>query len=105
MDTALFLIICLGLILWFWQDSLRAREKAKDACLRACRSYGVQLLDDTVALDKLWLRRNDIGRLCLERRYTFEFTGNGAQRSGGLIVMLGARVDILALDGGDLFIP
>ena len=99
------MIIFLGLIFLFWQDSLRAREKAKDACLRACRSYGVQLLDDTVALEKIWMRRNESGRVCLERRYVFEFTDGGMQRNGGLIVMLGARVDILALDGGDLFIP
>lgn len=103
--ASLVALLGLGLLLWFWQDSLRARERAKDACLRACRSYGVQLLDDTVALDGLWPRRGGSGRLQLERRYTFEFSSNGASRSGGVVVLCGQRVEVLALDGADLFIP
>lgn len=95
---------CLGLAGWFWQDSLRAREGAHSACRNACRRAGVQLLDDTVALDRLWLRRA-AGRLCLERRYTFEFTITGADRNSGLVVVLGGRVEVLALDGHDLLIP
>lgn len=84
---------------------MRAKEKARDACLRACRRYGVQLLDDTVALDKLWLRRHPNGRLALERRYTFEFTDTGMTRTAGVVVLFGGSVEILALGGGDLFIP
>jgi hypothetical protein len=103
--SILLLLIGLGLFLWFWQDSMRAKELARDACLRACRRYGVQFLDDTVALDKIGLRRNDSGRLCLERRYTFEFTDTGVTRTGGVVIMLGSSIEVLALDGGDLFIP
>jgi hypothetical protein len=103
--SILLLLIGLGIFLWFWQDSLRAKELAREACLRACRRYGVQLLDDTVALDKLWLRRNNNGRLILERRYTFEFTNTGISRTGGVVVMVGNAVEILAMDGADLFIP
>lgn len=100
----LLMLLLLGLGLWFWQDSLRVRERAHQACLRFCRSHGVQLLDDTVALDRLWLQRNGIGRLQFERRYTFEFTDDGVSRNGGLVVMLGDRVQVLALDGGNLLI-
>lgn len=103
--TILLILIALGVILWLWQDSLRAKELARDACLRACRRYGVQLLDDTVALDKFWLRRNKKGFLCFERRYTFEFTDTGVTRTGGVIVLFGNSIEVLALDGGDLFIP
>lgn len=103
--SILLLLLGLGIFLWFWQDSLRSKELARDACIRACRRYGVQLLDDTVALDKLWLRRNGSGRLCLERRYTFEFTDTGISRTGGVVVMVGNAVEILAMDGTDLFIP
>lgn len=99
-------LIGLGLIAWFWQDSLRAKERARDACVRACRRAGVQLLDDTVALDRLWLRRDRRrGTVCLERRYAFEFTDNGAVRYHGLIVLLGGKVEVLAMDGEDLLIP
>jgi hypothetical protein len=103
--SILLLLIGLGIFLWFWQDSLRAKELAREACLRACRRCGVQLLDDTVALDKLWLRRRDSGRFCLERRYIFEFTDTGITRIGGVVVMVGNSVEVLAMDGADLFIP
>ena len=84
---------------------MRAKERAHSAALRACRRANTQLLDDTVALDGFWLRRNRAGRLRLERRYTFEFTDNGANRSGGLVVMIDGQVEVLAMDGGDLLIP
>jgi hypothetical protein len=65
----------------------------------------VQLLDDTVALEGMRLRRDGTGRVRIERRYVFEFTNTGASRLAGLVVVLGNRVEILALDGGELFIP
>lgn len=102
--TTLLLLLALGAGVWFWQDCLRVRERARQRCLRFCRHQGVQLLDDTVALDRLWLQRRADGRLQLERRYTFEFTTDGNSRHGGLVVMLGEQVQVLALDGGDLLI-
>jgi len=93
------------LLVWIWQISLRAREIAHQSCRRACQHYGVQLLDDTVALEGLRLRRDRSGRVRIERRYVFEFTSTGATRQAGLVVVLGGRVEFLALDGGELFIP
>ena len=101
----LMLLILIGLIAWFWQDSLRARERAREASKRMCRQYNVQLLDDTVALDRLRVRRLESGRLAFERRYLFEFTTNGAERLSGVVMMTGIKIEVLALDGGDLFIP
>ena len=100
----MLLLLALGAGLWFWQDCLRVREQARHSCLRFCENQGVQLLDDTVALDRMWLQRDRRGRVQLERRYTFEFTTDGRCRNGGLVVMLGQRVKVLALDGGDLLI-
>lgn len=106
MDFSLLLLLSLlGAVVWFWQDSLVARELAHSASVRACRQYGVQLLDDTVALDGLWLRRDETGQIRLERRYLFEFTESGTSRQRGVVVMLGRRTEVLAMDGGDLFIP
>ena len=102
--TTLTLLIGCGFAVWFWQDSLRAKEFARASCIRACRRNGMQLLDDTVALDKVWPRRKSSGRLALERRYTFEFTNDGRQRNRGIIVLLGTDVELLALDGDDLLI-
>lgn len=102
--TTLFGLLLLAAIIGFWYDALRVRERARAACVQACRRHEVQLLDDTVTLDKIWLRRGENGWLQLERRYTFEFTDTGARRQDGLVVMLGARVQILALAGNDLLI-
>jgi len=103
--TTLISLLLLGGVLWFWQDSLRAREHAKAAGLRACKRCGVQLLDDTVALEKLRIRRDTDGRLTWERVYVFEFTEDGVFRLCGSIMMLGRRVQLLHMEPGDLLIP
>lgn len=81
-----------------WTDSLRAREHAVAAGREACRRYGVQLLDDTVAFAKLRFGRDADGRLRLRRTYTFEFSETGDNRRQGAIVMLGAQLEDLRLE-------
>lgn len=94
-----------GLGLLFWRDSLGAREQARAASSRACQQMGVQLLDDTVALERLWLRRDRDGRLKLERLYVFEFTDTGQRRQVGSVLLVGWRVEMLHMEGGDLLVP
>ena len=101
---ALLALLLLAAIIGFWYDALRVKERAREVCLRACQQQDLQLLDDTVTVDKLWIRRGSEGWLLFERRYTFEFTDTGAQRHQGLIVMLGVQVQVLALAGGDLLV-
>ena len=93
------LIFGLGFLgIYFWIDSLRAREHAVAAGRSACERYGVQLLDDTVAVAWLRFARDEDGRLRLRRTYTFEFSDTGNNRRHGTIVMLGARVEDLHLE-------
>lgn len=99
-----FLLI-VGIVLLFWRDSLGAREQAQAASSRACRQSNVQLLDDTVALERLWLRRDRDGRLKWERLYVFEFTDSGHRRQTGIVLMVGWRVEVLQMEGGDLLAP
>jgi len=99
-----FLLVA-GLGLLFWRDSLGAREQARAASARACQQMGVQLLDDTVALERLWLRRDRDGRLKLERLYVFEFTDTGQRRQVGSVLLVGWRVEVLHMEGGDLLLP
>lgn len=103
--TTFLLLLMLGLIVWFWQDSLRARESAFKASARVCGQCGVQLLDDTVALEKLTLRRVRPGFLQVERIYRFEFTETGSARQLGRLIMLGQRLEVLHMENRDLFIP
>jgi hypothetical protein len=88
----------LACAVWLWADSLRARERAIAAGRAACARYGVQLLDETVAVAKLRLARDEDGRLRLRRIYAFEFTETGDNRRHGAIVMLGARLEDLRLE-------
>lgn len=83
---------------WLWVDSLRARERAVDAGRAACRRYGLQLLDDTVAIARLWPGRTAEGQLRLRRTYTFEFSDTGDNRRQGAIVMLGGQLEDLQLE-------
>ena len=82
----------------FWVDSLRARERAVIAGRAACERYGLQLLDDTVAIAQLRLARDDDGRLRLRRTYAFEFTDTGNNRRRGAIVMLGGILADMQLE-------
>lgn len=95
--TNLMLLLLLAAGIWFWVDTLHARERAGDLCRTACQSRGLQLLDQTVALEHLAVARDRDGRLRLQRRYRFEFTEDGATRQSGTVVMLGATMQTLEL--------
>jgi hypothetical protein len=58
----------------------------------------VSFLNDTVAWQKVRLKRNLQGRMALERSYFFEFASDGQQRYRGEVVMLGKRVQSIQLD-------
>ena len=91
-------IVVIAAGVFFWIDSLRARERALAAGRSACERYGVQLLDETVAFAKLRLARDEEGRLGLRRTYVFEFSDTGNNRRHGAIVMLGGRLQDLQLE-------
>ncbi len=84
-------------IVWFWADNLKARERALQRCHRACQQTGVQLLDATIALQRLSLARNDWGQLTLRRRYGFEFNAVDDRRQGQL-EMLGGRIEMIRME-------
>ncbi|MFZ1640587.1 MAG: DUF3301 domain-containing protein [Candidatus Contendobacter sp.] len=104
-SALIWIMLAMGIGLWFWRDSLGAREQARTASSRACQQSNVQLLDDTVALERLWWRRDRDGRLKLERLYVFEFTDTGMRRQVGSVLLVGWRVEVLHMEGGDLLVP
>ena len=93
----LFIIALLGLIAWFWLDTLRAREAGISAARQLCDKRNLQLLDDTVASESLRLARDDEGRVVLRRVYGFEFSDNGNNRRHGSVTLLGKRVVMLGV--------
>jgi hypothetical protein len=82
-------LLAIGIAALAWFDGMRARERALDAGRDACQRYELQFLDDTVALARLRLARDDEGRLRVQRTYTFEFSDTGNNRRQGAVVTLG----------------
>lgn len=83
---------------WFWNDSLRARERMLDTCARLCRELRVQFLDESVALTQLKLGRNGRGWPEFTRVYAFEFSGTGQDRWQGRATLAGRRVVSIQFD-------
>ncbi|MDP1734844.1 MAG: DUF3301 domain-containing protein [Sulfuritalea sp.] len=97
------LLDLLGLLLlaataWLWLDSLKARETAVSATKAACNGEHLLLLDDTVAIQRIRLGRDDDGVLRIRRIYGFEYSDTGNDRRTGSIVMLGSRVLVINLN-------
>jgi hypothetical protein len=76
---------------WFWSDSLSKREIALAAARRACEQAGVQLLDETVALHRLRLRKDEEFHSRFYREFSFEYSTAGDDRHPGRVYLLGER--------------
>jgi len=85
--TLLGLMLAIGL----WLASMRGRERALRAARGICHAQEVQLLDETVGLSGVRLRRHD-GWLQLQWRYAFEVSLHGHDRYAGQLWMAGGRV-------------
>jgi hypothetical protein len=90
----IFLLLAAALI-WFWLDSLKAREIGVLAASQACAEEGLQFLDETVAGRTLGLARDDEGRLRIRRVFAFEYSDTGDNRRGGSVTLLGHEVELL----------
>jgi hypothetical protein len=88
-------LLFFGAVVWLWLDSLKAREVAVQAARAACAAEALLLLDDTVAIASLRLRRDDDGHVKLQRAYAFEYSDTGNNRLTGTIALLGHRVTLL----------
>ncbi|MBI5461011.1 MAG: DUF3301 domain-containing protein [Gammaproteobacteria bacterium] len=91
------LLIGVALVVWFWQQSLRARELAIHSAEELCRRQGLQLLDGTVALNALRLRRNTRGHIALQRTYLFDYSRDGDLRQQGFVLLLGLYLESAGL--------
>jgi Protein of unknown function (DUF3301) len=88
----LFYIIPSVALVWYWLDGMPCKEMARRAGKIACNESSVLFLDDSVAINKVRLKRNEFGQMSLYRIYHFEFTGNGEQRSHGEVHIMGKHV-------------
>ncbi len=95
--TSLLLLVLLAALGWFWFDSLRALETARNIGKRVCRNTNVQLLDDTVSNIALALARDQSG-LVLRRTYRFEFSETGDTRLEGRVILLGNKIESVTME-------
>ena len=71
-----------------------ALETARDHCL----AMKVQMLDGYVALNGIWLKKNQTGNIHLRRSYLFEFSPTGNERYNGTVFMLGRQVESIYME-------
>jgi len=96
-ESGLLLLVLLGALAWFWQDTLRARELALGAARDLCGAQQLQLLDATVSLHRLQLQRSDRGGTELRRTFQFSYSDDGDSRRTGFIITAGNRVEQMGL--------
>jgi len=89
--TSLILLVILALCIWGWQANMRAKEIATNMSKRYCRDRHLQFLDGTTVFQKISLRRDEMGRIRLLRRYGFDYY-DGVQRRKGFISIFKHRV-------------
>jgi hypothetical protein len=94
----LILAALLALVVFCWWQDQGMRLLVLNACLRYCGERQVQLLDQSVALHRLWFRRDEWGRLKLWRFYEFEFASGRNARYKGRAITLGSRVLDITLE-------
>ena len=87
----LLFIILTGMGLLYWMSAMRAREVALRVARAACAREGLQLLDESVVLNRLRPARCPGGQACWRRRYAFEFSDDGGSRWPGELELLGFR--------------
>ncbi len=92
----LLLLLALGGIVGLWLKLSVARERAVQEARRQCQQHGLQLLDETVGLRSLRLRRVN-GLRMIERCYGFEVSIDGHDREPGRLWMIGNTLSSLSL--------
>jgi hypothetical protein len=92
----LLLLLVLGATVGLWLKLSGARERAVREARRQCQLHDLQLLDETVGLRAVRLRRvNGLRRV--ERCYGFEVSIEGHDRAPGRLWMIGDALTSVSL--------
>ena len=91
MQELLIISLLLAVVLYWW-DSAYANELALKTSRYLCNRANYQLLDETVLRQRIWLGRNEYGRLQIRRIFSFDYTDGEGARYQGYVVTLGRRV-------------
>ena len=104
--TGVLILVIAGFAAISWWRLLHGKEMARQAASVTCREHGLVLIDDTVMLESVQLRREDPTR-AWGLRYCFEFARNGGPRKGGVVLISPRRrpTVIIQTDNGQLIDP
>lgn len=93
----LIAISIIGLIIWLvWQHN-NISISASTAAKHRCQKEGIQLLDQTVVLQKMRIIKSKRSIITLQRTYQFEFSSVGDYRYQGTIKMQGRYIESIEL--------
>jgi hypothetical protein len=91
------LLFSVALAILYYFSAIRIRELAIMAAQKHCKQLDVQLLDQSVSLERVRLTKNIAHRLTIERKFGFEFTSTGDERYRGKLHMHGNRITDIAV--------
>lgn len=89
-------LLLLGFLYWF--KTQQVKEIALNATRARCLMMEVQMLDDYIASNGLWLKRDKTGKIRVQRTFLFEFSSTGTDRYNGRIEMLGNQVESIYME-------
>lgn len=96
MTSTLIMLIIVFVLAMLWLDGARARELAIGISKVACKRQGLQLLDDTVFLQRVGLRWT-AGGLRFRRMFRFEYSSEGTLRQNGYSLLIGTQLELIHL--------
>jgi len=95
------LLLLLVFIIYIWYETFRLREYVLIKCKQVCRESNLQLLDQTIALDAISIKKSPGGRFYLYRCYGFEFSVNGTERLRGYVDTTGRNISAIRLEDAE----
>ncbi|MGZ8158919.1 MAG: DUF3301 domain-containing protein [Methylobacter sp.] len=97
LDDLILIALLLGAYL-YWFNGQQAKEVALKAVRAHCLNLEVQMLDEYVALNGIRLKRDQAGKMRLQRTFLFEFSSTGNERYNGTCIMLGRQVESIQME-------
>ncbi len=76
-------------IAWFWIDTISKRELAIQLGKNLSQQFDLQFLDETVACEKITLKRNEKGQVAILRCYEFMVSSSTNDRIKCNLFLLG----------------
>lgn len=93
--------VLIGLFVWLWLNFSKARELVIRRASLACKQQDVQLLDQSVTLRTVTLRRDAQDNYRFLRGYQFDFSLDGYDRYPAYIILFGKTIERIQFDHPD----